>query len=129
MHTGDPVSWHVQYVEEIFFDETGKRENGSFKTLVNSLGGTVVHTRPTGKQGHSMRNSGVGDAKLMDNIFLPKQFFYENSSYGDTRRVFAECLSSAAAYERVDIMIARQSLQGFRSECVHLGLVSMNYII
>jgi hypothetical protein len=57
-----------------------------------------------------MRNSGFGDTKLKDNIFLPKPFFFENASFGDTRRVFAKCLSNAAPYERVDIMIASQSL-------------------
>ena len=111
MHTGDPVCWYVQYVEEVCFDPDGKRIVGSgCQQLVDSLGGVIAHVRPTGKQGHAMRNSGFGDTKLKDNIFLPKPFFFENASFGDTRRVFAKCLSNAAPYERVDIMIASQSL-------------------
>ena len=111
MHTGDPVSWYVQYVEEICFDEHGTRLGGEESTnkLMNAIN-NVDHGRPTGKQGHSMRNSGYGDVNLKDNIFLPKPYFYKNASFGDTRRVFAKCLSNAAPYERVDIMIASQSI-------------------
>jgi hypothetical protein len=112
MHTGDPVCWYVQYVEEVCFDPDGKRLEDHPSKLLDSLEGAggIAHVRPTGKQGHAMRNSGFGDTKLKDNIFLPKPFFFENASFGDTRRVFAKCLSNAAPYERVDIMIASQSL-------------------
>jgi len=112
MHTGDPVCWYVQYVEEVCFDPDGKRLEDHPSKLLDSLygAGGIAHVRPTGKQGHAMRNSGFGDTKLKDNIFLPKPFFFENASFGDTRRVFAKCLSNAAPYERVDIMIASQSL-------------------
>jgi hypothetical protein len=113
MHTGDPVTWYVQYVEDVCFDEFGKRIENSVQLLCDKIiagPGSVDHARPIGKQGHSMRNSGFGDTALKDNIFLPKPYFYEHASFGDTKRVFAKCLSNAAPYERVDIMIARQSL-------------------
>jgi hypothetical protein len=112
MHTGDPVCWYVQYAEEVCFDEYGKRFSAPKSTirLLDSIVNGVKHIRPKGKQGHSMRNSGFGDASLKDNVFLPKPFFYINASFGDTRRVFGKCLSSAAPYEKVDIMIASQSI-------------------
>jgi hypothetical protein len=112
MHTGDPVCWYVQYVEEVCFDEYGKRFSAvkSTSRLLDAIVNGVQHIRPKGKQGHSMRNSGFGDASLKDNVFLPKPFFYINASFGDTRRVFGKCLSSAAPYEKVDIMIASQSI-------------------
>lgn len=112
MHTGDPVCWYVQHVEEVCFHENGKRlaGGGGTKRLMYSLMYGIPTDRPTGKQAHSMRNSGFGDASLKDNVFLPKPFFYENHSLGDVQRTFAKCLSSAAPYEKVDIMIASQSI-------------------
>ena len=112
MHTGDLVTWYVQYVEDVCFDEHGKRlrHPESTQRLEDGMANGVLYNRPNGKQGHSMRNSGFGDLNLKDNIFLPKPYFYENASFGDTRRVFAKCLSNAAPFERVDIMIASQSI-------------------
>ena len=112
MHTGDPVCWYVQHLEEVCFDDNGIRiayGNGT-KLLMMSLVHRDTRDKPTGKQAHSMRNSGFGDASLKDNVFLPKPFFYENHSLGDVQRTFAKCLSSAAPYEKVDIMIASQSI-------------------
>jgi hypothetical protein len=43
-------------------------------------------------------------------VALIKPFFYRNASGGDFERVFAVCLSPAAPFEMVDIMISRQSL-------------------
>jgi hypothetical protein len=45
-----------------------------------------------------------------NSIALIKPFFYKNASDGDFERVFAVCLSPAAPFEMVDIMISRQSL-------------------
>ena len=45
-----------------------------------------------------------------DAVALIKPFFYKNASDGDYERVFAVCLSPAAPFEMVDIMISRQSL-------------------
>ena len=50
------------------------------------------------------------------NIALIKPFHYQNASQGDYERVFATCISPAAKYEMVDIMISRQSLWG---RCYH----------
>jgi hypothetical protein len=44
------------------------------------------------------------------NIALIKPFHFQNASQGDYERVFATCISPAAKYEMVDIMISRQSL-------------------
>jgi len=105
MATGDPICWYVQYAEESYFDEYGKRDPK--KVIMHDK---MSMNRPTGKQGHSMRNSGFGDPSLKDKVFLPKPFFYNHASFGDTRRIFAKCLSNAAPFEKVDIMIASQSI-------------------
>lgn len=59
------------------------------------------------KQQIGLENMGNTNKK---NVALIKPFFYRNASGGDFERVFAVCLSPAAPFEMVDIMISRQSL-------------------
>jgi hypothetical protein len=43
-------------------------------------------------------------------VALIKPFHYRFASDGDVERVFAVCISPAAPFEMVDIMISRQSM-------------------
>jgi hypothetical protein len=102
MHTGDLVQWYFHEREEPMFDAHGKRiVPGSHRNVGGPQG-------PDARQQFFLRNTGISKA-TKSKMFLPKPYDPETGSHGDRLRVFAKCLSAAAPYERVDIMICRQS--------------------
>jgi hypothetical protein len=70
--------------------------------------GTNISKSMYMKQKNGLENKD-GNTHKKD-VALIKPFFYKHASDGDYERVFAVCLSPAAPFEMVDIMISRQSL-------------------
>jgi hypothetical protein len=98
-HTGDLVQWYFHEKEEKEFDQKdGKR----------IAGGGQQPQAPDARERFYLRNTGITQ-NTKQKMFLPKPYHPENATYGDKLRIFAKCLSAAAPYERVDIMICRQS--------------------
>jgi hypothetical protein len=81
--------------------ETSQRQKRNFSA------GSNISRQMYMKQKNGLENSGVTNKK---DVALIKPFFYKQASDGDFERVFAVCLSPAAPFEMVDIMMSRQSL-------------------
>lgn len=78
----------------------------------NTLQMTKKKHRSNAKNTFNKQHNGMelaGNANKTE-VALVKPFYYSNASDGDHERVFAVCLSPAAPFEMVDIMISRQSL-------------------
>lgn len=138
LQTGDRVMWYLTKAEAEMFMANGERIKlgdkspmqanvlGKFPRLtLKNIETHVEKIRSMGKKDRDNQRNVVkakqAYAKQQNGIELPgnsfkdavaliKPFFYKNASDGDFERVFAVCLSPAAPFEMVDIMISRQSL-------------------
>jgi hypothetical protein len=133
LQTGDRVMWYLAKAEADMFDVDGgrilakrtpnpMRDGNEFNhkevtEFVESIRQSSKQARQGGVAGKNkvafMKN--VNGFELAGNeakseIALIKPFHYRNASDGDIERVFAVCISPAAPFEMVDIMISRQSL-------------------
>jgi hypothetical protein len=89
------IETHVERIRSV-----GKKDRDNQRNVVKA------------KQAYAKQQNGIelpGNS-FKDAVALIKPFFYKNASDGDFERVFAVCLSPAAPFEMVDIMISRQSL-------------------
>ncbi|KAJ1463776.1 hypothetical protein T484DRAFT_1758588 [Baffinella frigidus] len=138
LQTGDRVMWYLTKAEAEMFMANGERINsgdkspmqtnltGSFPNLtlkniethvekIRSIGKTDRDNQRSvvkAKQAYAKQQNGIelpGNS-FKDAVALIKPFFYKNASDGDFERVFAVCLSPAAPFEMVDIIISHQSL-------------------
>lgn len=138
IQTGDPVMWYLTKAESDMFDTAGKRihifnKNPMRIDPADPAGLTWGHedvtryveeVRKKSKADRQQKNPARNKVKFMKNvngfelagneakseIALIKPFHYKNASDGDVERVFAVCVSPAAPFEMVDIMISRQSM-------------------
>ncbi|KAJ1464724.1 hypothetical protein T484DRAFT_1757887 [Baffinella frigidus] len=89
------IETHVEKIRSV-----GKQDRDNQRNAVKAK-------QTFAKQQNGLELPGNG---YKDEVALIKPFFYKNASDGDFERVFAVCLSPAAPFEMVDIMISRQSL-------------------
>jgi hypothetical protein len=132
LQTGDRVMWYLTKAEADMFDAAGRRihmdGNPMARNVEFSHGDVVDFVERVRKQSVTLKNNtkslsrnkvqfmkNVNGFELAGNeakseVALIKPFHYRFASDGDVERVFAVCISPAAPFEMVDIMISRQSM-------------------
>jgi len=140
LQTGDRVMWYLTKAEADMFDPAGRRilmkGNPSIPMKGNPMeqadafshGDVKDFVERVRKESKRLKNDtksqsrnkvqfmkNVNGFELAGNeakseVALIKPFHYRFSSDGDIERVFAVCISPAAPFEMVDIMISRQSM-------------------
>jgi hypothetical protein len=132
MQTGDRVMWYLAKSETNMFESNGVRTRVegnpmkldettaqvppfTYKDIKEHIDKIEVHAsgyKKDEKAKFNLQRNGfdLGGKQTKMNIALIKPFHFQNASQGDYERVFATCISPAAKYEMVDIMISRQSL-------------------
>jgi hypothetical protein len=134
LQTGDRVMWYLTKAEADMFDAAGRRIPMAGNPMGRDDGDGFTHhevkdfVERVRKQSVTLKNNtkslsrnkvqfmkNVNGFELAGNeakseVALIKPFHYRFASDGDIERVFAVCISPAAPFEMVDIMISRQSM-------------------
>ena len=134
LQTGDRVMWYLTKAEADMFDPAGRRipmadnpmerhpgigfrhdEVVNFVERVRDESKRLKNNTKSLSRNKVQFMKNVNGFELAGNeakseVALIKPFHYRFASDGDIERVFAVCISPAAPFEMVDIMISRQSM-------------------